>query len=246
MLIDVHCHLDLPDFENDLDSVIERAKEAGVSAIITAGVDVKSNRKAVEIAKKYPLVKASLGIYPQYAPKMNEKEIEEEIEFIRKAKPFAISEIGLDGTYPDLEKQKKVFRKMISLAMELNVPMIVHSRKAEKEVFDVLKEMKARKVVVHCFNGRLTLAKEMQAAGFFFSIPAIVSYASQFKELVKLVNATHLLTETDAPFLSAVKGERNEPASVKQTCAEIAAIKGVEAEEMEKIIFSNFQKLFMK
>ncbi|MDI6738626.1 MAG: TatD family hydrolase [Nanoarchaeota archaeon] len=246
MLADVHCHLDFPDFEKDLDSVIERAKKAGVVAIITAGLNPETNRKALEIAGRFPIVKAALGIYPQYAAEMSEEAVEKEIAFIKKQKPFAISEIGLDGTYPDMEKQKEVFRQMIALAKELKIPLVVHSRKAEKEVFEVLVSMNAGKVVVHCFNGKLSLAKEMQAAGFFFSIPAIVSHATQFKELVKAINSTHLLTETDAPFLSAVKGEKNEPASVKQTAAEIASIKGVSAEEMEKMIFSNYQKLFMK
>jgi TatD DNase family protein len=246
MLIDVHCHLEFPDFEKDLDSVIERAKEAGVVAIITAGLNPETNRKALEIAKKYPIVKAALGIYPQYAAEMSDDDVEKEIEFIRKSKPYAISEVGLDATYPEMEKQKKVFEKMIALAKELNIPIIVHSRKAEKEACEMLISNNARKVVVHCFNGKLSLAKEMEAAGFFFSIPAIISHASQFKELAKAVNSTHLLTETDAPFLSAVKGERNEPSAVKEIVDEISGIKHVEAEEMAKIIFSNYQKLFMR
>ena len=135
---------------------------------------------------------------------------------------------------------------MIALAKELNIPLIVHSRKAEKEACEMLISNNARKVVIHCFNGKLSLAKEMEAKGFFFSIPAIISHASQFKELVKAVNSTHLLTETDAPFLSAVKGERNEPSAVKEIVDEISEIKRVEAEEMAKIIFSNYQKLFMQ
>ena len=245
MLIDIHCHLDFPDFEKDLHSVIERAKEAGVVSIITAGTNPETNRKALEIAKKYPIVKAALGIYPQYAVEMSGEAVEKEIEFIRKSKPFAISEVGLDATYPEMEKQKQVFEKMISLAEKLNVPLIVHSRKAEKEVFEMLSSNDAKKVVVHCFNGKLSLAKEMEAAGYFFSIPAIISHASQFKELAKAINSTHLLTETDAPFLSAVKGERNEPAAVKGIVDVISGIKHIEAEEMAKIIFSNYQKLFM-
>lgn len=246
MLIDIHCHLDFPDFEKDLDSVIERAKKAGVVVIITAGLNPETNRKALEIAGKYSIVKAALGIYPQYAAEMSDDDVEKEIDFIRKSKPYAISEVGLDATYPEMEKQKKVFEKMIALAKELNIPIIVHSRKAEKEACEMLISNNARKVVVHCFNGKLSLAKEMEAKGFFFSIPAIISHASQFRELAKAVNSMHLLTETDAPFLSAVKGERNEPSAVKGIVDEISGIKRVEAEEMAKIIFSNYQKLFMQ
>ncbi|MDD4877831.1 MAG: TatD family hydrolase [Candidatus Nanoarchaeia archaeon] len=246
MLADIHCHLDFPDFEKDLDSVIERAEKAGVVSIVTAGLNNVTNAKALEISKKYPAVKAALGIYPEFAAQMGEEAVKQEIEFIRKQKPFAVSEVGLDATYPDMEKQKEVFKQMVSLAKDLKIPLIVHSRGAEKEVFDVLKEMNARKVVVHCFSGKLSLAKQMEKEGYFFSIPAIVSYSSQFRELVKTISSSHLLTETDAPFLSAVKGERNEPASVKQTAAVIASIKGVSAEEMENMLFSNFQKLFMQ
>ncbi|MBU2637713.1 MAG: TatD family hydrolase [Nanoarchaeota archaeon] len=245
MLIDIHCHLDFKDFEKDLDSVIERAGKAGVKAIISAGVNTESNRKTLAIAKKYPLVKAALGIYPSDALKMKDSEIDKEIAFIKKSKPFAIGEVGLDGTYPEMEKQKIVFKKFIELAKELDVPLIVHSRKAEEEVFDMLSAMNAKKVVVHCFMGKLSLAKKIREKGWMLSVPCIVENSTQFQEMVKEINATHLLTETDAPFLAAEKGKRNEPAFVKQSVAEIAGIKGVSAEEMEKMVFMNYQKMFM-
>lgn len=246
MLADIHCHLDFPDFEKDLDSVIGRAEKAGVVSIVSAGINPGSNRKTLEIAKKYPLVKAALGIYPSDALKMKDSDIDSEIGFIRESKPFAIGEVGLDRTYPEMERQKKILEKLIMLAKELDIPLIVHSRKAEKEVFDILSSMNAEKVIVHCFMGKLSTAKKIMEKGWMLSVPCIVETSSQFQEMVKAINATHLLTETDAPFLSAVKGRRNEPAFVKESIVKIAEIKGVSAEEIEKMVFMNYQKLFMK
>ncbi|HII15764.1 MAG TPA: TatD family hydrolase [Nanoarchaeota archaeon] len=245
MLIDVHSHLDFPDFEKDFDKVLERAKEAGVFAIISAGVNPESNRKVLEIAGKYPIVKPALGIYPSDALKMSDSEIENEIGFIRKSGPFAVSEVGLDGTYPEMEKQKLVFEKFIMLAKELDVPLIVHSRKAESETVEMLARLEAKKVVVHCFMGKLSIAKQIEDNGWLFSVPCIIQTSSQFQELVKKVKSTHLLTETDAPLLSAVKGKRNEPAFAADTIKKMAEIKGVAKEEMEKMVFMNYQRLFM-
>lgn len=244
MLVDIHCHLDFKDFEKDLDKVIERAEKAGIKTIISAGINPESNRKTLEIAKKYPLVKAALGIYPSDALKMSDADIDKEIEFIRKSKPAAIGEVGLDGTYPGMERQKKIFAKFAGLAKELDIPIIVHSRKAEQEVFDELCAMDAKKAIVHCFMGKLSLAKKIIEKKWMLSVPCIIENSSQFQEMVKEINATYLLTETDAPFLSAERGKRNEPAFVKKSVAKIAEIKGVSAEEMEKMIFMNYRRIF--
>ncbi len=245
MLVDVHCHLDTEQFNDDLDKVIERAKDAGVISVITNGTDKKSNRKVLEIAEKYDIVRPALGIYPEEASKLNERQINAEIEFIRKQKPLAIGEVGLD-TYRagNLEKQKAMFQKFIGLAKELDVPIIVHSRKAEKEAFEMLSKAKAKKVIMHCYNGNLKLAKAIEAKGWHFSIPPIIAYSSQFQELVKRVSSSYLLTETDSPFLSHEKGKRNEPMNVKESVRHIAQLKGIEFEEAKNIIFMNYKRLF--
>ena len=122
--------------------------------------------------------------------------------------------------------------------------MIIHSRKAEKEVLDVLEEMHAKKVILHCFTGKLKLVERAGKLGYTFSIPPIIHHAQQFQELVKKISITKLLTETDAPFLSPKKGERNEPAYVSITVQKIAEIKGMDVKEVEHSIYQNYQGLF--
>ncbi|HLC86386.1 MAG TPA: TatD family hydrolase [Candidatus Nanoarchaeia archaeon] len=261
MLVDVHCHLSFPHFEKDLDKVIERAKIAGMTAILCSGVDPETNREALELSKKYEIVKASLGIYPLDAVGLGhyddtprerkEFDVDSEIEFIRKNKNkiIAIGEVGLDKS-PEgdckLEEQIKVFKKTIALAHEIKKPLVVHTRKAEKECIDVLEEMKAKNVVLHCFTGNMKLVERAENLGYYFSIPSIITRLKHFQELADRVSLNNLLTETDAPYLSPVKGERSEPSFVKEIIKKISEIKKVEETEVEKIIFSNYQKIFLK
>lgn len=244
MLIDVHCHLDFPDF-TDLDKVIERAKKAGVVSIISNGVNQESNRAVLEIAKKYEIVKPALGFYPDEAVKQDDDAVNKEIEFISEQKPVAIGEVGLDNyRVQNPERQKEVFKRFIHLAEKMNLPIIVHARKAEQEAVELLQSYKLKKVIMHCFSGSLQLAKKIADNGWYFSIPPSIVYTSNFQELVRAVNSTHLLTETDAPFLGPVKGERDEPAFVAFTIREIARIKRIEAEEAENIVFMNYKRIF--
>ncbi|MBU4352031.1 MAG: TatD family hydrolase [Nanoarchaeota archaeon] len=244
MLVDIHCHLDFEGF-NDLNEVIERAKGAGVIFIINNGISKKSNRKTLELVGKYDVIKPALGLYPDEALKMNDRQIKSEIEFIKKSKPIAIGEVGLDGMrVPNMIRQKEVFQKFIDLAKELDIPIIVHSRQAEETAVEMLEKSKVKKVIMHCFNGSLKLAKRIEKHGWYFSIPPIICYANQFKDLVKEVSSNYLLTETDSPFLSHEKGKRNEPMNVKETLKVIAEIKQIEVEEAEKIIFMNYKRLF--
>jgi len=238
-LIDVHCHLDL------LDNV---PKEPVL--IITSGFDKETNRKSLELKEKYPNVECSLGIYPldqlKREKKFEEFDVDEEIEFIRKNKDkiVAVGEVGMDfSENPDKQEQEKVFVKMIKLAKELKKPIVIHSRKAEKEVIEILKREKAKKVIMHCFSGNKQLIKEAAEAGFSFSIPANVNRASNFQTIVKLVSINQLFTETDAPFLSPDKERKSNPSDVKVAIKEIAKIKGFEEEEVANNILLNWQRI---
>lgn len=241
MFIDVHTHLTDKAFDTDRKEVIERS---GCVALINNGYSAADNRATLALAKKYPLVKKAFGLHPDQAWNLSEKEVDEEIVWIRKHKPVGIGEIGLDFLYENHEKQITAFKKFISLALELDLPMIVHSRKAEKEVLDVLEDMHAKKVILHCFSGKLKLVDRAEKLGYFFSIPCIVVHSLHFQELVKRVSITKLLTETDAPFLSPIKGERNEPKYIPKTVAKIAEVKGMDEKEVENSIFANYQRLF--
>ncbi len=254
-LIDVHCHLDLL---KDLDEIMEISKKNDVKIIITSGIDKKTNRKALDSSKKYDIVKCSIGIYPPNALKKEcestgktyeEFDINEEINFIRDNKKniVAIGEVGMDFLDENVNKkeQEELFVKMIKLAKELNLPLIVHSRKAEKEVIDILEKEKANKVMMHCFSGKKSLIKRAAELGYYFSIPTNVNRASNFQTTVKLVNINQLLTETDAPHLGPVKDEINEPKNVKVAIKKIAEIKGFDKEEVANNVFLNYQRLFL-
>ena len=261
MIIDVHSHLTFPHFTKDLNEVLMRAKNTGVVSILCSGVDHESNVAVLELSKKYDFVKASLGIYPLDAvglgiyddvPRATKKmDVEAELEFIRKHKDqiLAIGEIGLDKSLDGdckFEEQKEVFLKCIELARELKKPIVVHTRKAEKESLEILEQSKLKNVVLHCFTGNLKLVKKAEDLGFYLSIPAIVTRLKHFQEVIEKTSLSQLLTETDAPYLSPFKGERNEPSYIKETIKMIAKIKNITEDEAEKIIFSNFQKVFLK
>ena len=246
MLIDVHTHLDFPEFDEDLEEVIERAKSLDFSILITNGTGPASNRKVLEISKKYDIVKPALGIYPSTAIELSDKAIEEELKFIKKNKPIAIGEVGLDNyRVKNLEKQKEVLTKIAKLSRELDIPLIVHSRKAEEETINLLEKLKIKKVIMHCFSGNGELTERGIKNGWMFSIPAMVITSKTYRKLAKRVPTNQILTETDAPFLSSIKGERNESSNIKAAVKKISELKKITSEELEKIIYANFQRMFI-
>lgn len=261
MLIDVHAHLDDKKFGNQqfLDEVINRAKAADVKVIIVNGLNRDSNRNCIALSKKYDIIKCALGMYPQDSEKLDDKQLQDELEFIEhnikdknnKNKIVAIGEVGLDfyWTKPDekekIEKQKRAFEKLIDLSIRLDVPIIVHSRKSEQECVEMLEQKKAKKVVMHCFSGNKNLVERIIKNKWFFSIPANINNSEHFQMIVKLCPLQQILTETDAPYLSPTSGAINEPANVAVTIKKIAELRGMTAEETEKNIFMNYQKLFI-
>jgi len=250
LLADVHAHLDMM---KDLDNVINRAKKAGVKAIITNGVNPEANRESLELAKKYPdIVKAAMGIYPPDAlgretNQNNFFDFDKEIEFIKKNKDkiIAIGEMGLDyKNGRDKSLQKDIFTKLVNLAREIDKPLIVHSRSAEADVVELLEAANYKKIVMHCFHGKSKLVDRIIANDWYFSIPCNVVRTPQIQNIVQKAPLNRLLTETDAPFLSPFPGKQNEPAFMIESIKKIAEIKQLDAEETANIIFMNYKKLF--
>jgi len=258
MLIDVHCHLDHELFKENLDNVIQRARDARVKVIITNGVNPSTNRKSLKIASKYDIVKCALGIYPIDALEKEIKEedytvdnqefvVDKEIEFIKKNKDkiVAIGEVGMDGKHgKDFDMQSRVFEKMILLAKELNVPIMVHSRKAELQCIELLEKHSMKKVIMHCFGGRKNLVQRIIDNKWYFSIPCNCVRSTHFQNIIKMCTINKLLTETDAPYLGPNPDGVNEPANVSETLKVIAKIKEFTVEEVENNIFLNWQRLF--
>ena len=240
MLIDIHSHLDHHYFKDDLDKVIENARKAGVRVILTAGINPETNRKALEIAKRYDIVKACLGIYPvQYENNNNYENnkgviqknniknnnsniknkndnklnIDEELKFIGKNKKniAAIGEVGLDfKERKNISEQKELFEKIIQLTEKLSKPIIIHSRKAENDCIEMLQSSKLKKIIMHCFGGRKSLVKKIIDNGWFLTAPTCITRATQFQENAKLCPITQLFCETDAPYLSPFKSKTGE------------------------------------
>lgn len=250
MLVDVHCHLN--NIKQDvIDNVLQRAKEAGVTVIINNGTNPEDNRTSLALAKRYSQVKAALGFYPTDTLKMSDEQIDEEMIFIKKNKDnvIALGEVGVDYHWvTDQKEQKKErenFEKVLAFAEKIKKPIIVHSRKAEADVIDLLQSSKLKKIVMHCFGGRLKLVPKVTDAGWYFSIPANIIRDSHFQKLVEMVPVDQLLTETDAPYLGPEKNIPNEPSNVAKTIPVMAQIKRITQGEMEKIIFLNYQKIFI-
>jgi len=243
MLIDIHAHLDYEPFDKTIDEVIKRSKNNGVKIIIANGTNPKANRKVLELSKKYDIIKPALGYYPTEAEEISDKEFDKELKFIKKNKPIALGEIGLEFKYgKDKEKQIRILKKFIILGQELDIPLIVHTRGAEEEILEILKNQS--KVVLHCFQGNKKLIQKAIEYKFNFSIPANIIKLQHFQMLVKMVPLKSLLTETDAPFLSPYPNKINEPSNVQLTVNKIAEIKSLDPKEVEKMIFMNYQRLF--
>jgi TatD DNase family protein len=257
--MDLHSHLDHCYFKDDLDKVISNAKKAGLKIIVTSGINKQTNRKVLELRKKYDIVKCSMGIYPvsaldkeietsDYAEMNNNFNIDEEIDFIKsnKDKIVMIGESGLDYFWiKDKNKeQKDLFLKIIKLAEETNKPLIVHSRKAELDCIELLESSKLKKIILHCFTGKKKLVIRAKNNGWYFTIPTSVVRSQQFQDMVKIVPLSHLFCESDSPYLSPFKSKRNEPSFVVESYKKIAEIKGLNIEEVAKNIFMNWQRVF--
>lgn len=251
-LIDTHAHLDMPEFEEDLPQVIQRAKEAGVSTIMTVGIDPASCRKALEIAEAYPDIFAILGVHPHDAAQVGERDLDSLKALARHEKVKAWGEIGLDF-YRNLSSpaiQQERFRQQIAIAKELRLPLVIHSRSATQETIAILREEQTGEVggVIHCFSGDARTAAQYLEMGFCISIPGVITFnkAQGLREVVKGLPVEKLLLETDAPFLAPVphRGKRNEPAYVQFTAAACAAIRGEDISEFAATTTKNACRVF--
>ena len=259
MLVDVHCHLTHEKLKNQIPEIVKRAKEAGVVAIITSGVNVPTNREVLELTKKYDIIKCSFGLYPidllgiqpdeaGLTRQTQKFDLDEELKFIEKNKDkiLAVGECGLDFHWDKThhEEQKANFQKIIKFVEKINKPILIHSRKAELECVELLEKSKIKTVILHMFEGRKHLIKKAESLGYYFTVPTNIQKSQHFQMLVEMVNLSRLLTETDAPWMSPNQ-DPNEPANVKLTVKKIAEIKKMDVKEVENAIYMNYQKVFL-
>jgi TatD DNase family protein len=250
MLVDTHAHLDFPEYDSDRDEVIERSKACGVDYIINIGSSLKGSRNSVELAKIYDCIYATVGIHPHDADSFNVEAENVIRELARNKKVVAIGEIGLDffKNFSKAENQRLLFKEMLSLAKELGLPVVIHSRQAEVETIRFLKESMPLSAVVHCFSADENFLRSCLDMGFFISFTCNITYkkADNLRRLVKLAPLDRLFLETDAPYLppEGFRGKRNEPGYVKLLAQEIAGIKGCSFEEVAIATTGNAKSFF--
>lgn len=248
VFIDIHCHIDRYD-DKKLKNIVKKAEKVNVKIIVNNGSDPEKNLRTLEISEKYKPIKCALGFYPIEAFNAGNSEINKEIDFIRKNKEkvTAIGEVGIDLKevgIDSLEKQKETLGKFVNLAKELDIPIIIHSRKAEKETVEFLEQFNFKKIIMHCFSGKMSLVKKIVENGWYLSIPASIKHSTHFSEVVKITPIENLFCETDSPFLHPDKERDNEPANVIESYKKIAELKGLKLKEVEKKIEENYIKLF--
>jgi TatD DNase family protein len=259
VLIDSHCHIAGPEFVDDLDQVVTRARDAGVGRafVILAADDRPELEQANQVSARWGDVRFSIGVHPHAAGKFasDPEEAAREVSRAMDAQPRsrAIGEIGLDYHYDfaPREVQQQVFREQIRLAHRLKRPIVIHTREAEDDTFRILTEERASEIggVFHCFTGDRTMARRALDIGFHLSLAGIVTFprALELKEVARMVPLDRLLIETDSPFLAPVphRGKRNEPAHVARVAEVIADLRNSSAEAVAEATGENFDRLFV-
>lgn len=255
MLVDHHCHLDVPDFAADLDGVVGRARAAGVAVMVSISMHMRRLDQTLRIAETYPNIFSSVGTHPHYAHTELDIPVAEIVRLSRHPKVVAIGEAGLDYYYDNSPRdaQAQGLRNHIAAAQETGLPLVIHARDADDDIAAMLEQaMAARpfKAVLHCFTGGPDLARRALDIGLYISFSGIVTFkkSDALREIAAGVPLDRLLVETDAPYLAPGKwrGKRNEPAYVAITAAELAKVKGVSAAELARATTENFFRLYAK
>lgn len=252
-LFDTHAHLHFPDYANDLDAVLERARAAGVRGMVTIGTDGETNQAVVALARRRPEVWATVGIHPHDAGQALEVDFAEMEKLARsEAKVVGVGEMGLDffRNLSPPERQREVFRRQIHLARGAGKPLVVHCRDAHDETLAILAEERAGEVggVMHCFSGDVAIARRCLDLELFISLAGPVTYknARALPEVARFVPENRLVVETDCPYLPPTphRGKRNEPAYVALTAAFVAELRGVDPEALGDALTANAATLF--
>ena len=255
MIIDTHAHIDVADYDEDREAVIERARENGVQYMVNIGCDVESSYRSMELAEQYDFIYATAGIHPHDVKSINADTYSHLRQLLLHPKVIALGEIGLDyfKNYSPQDEQRTHFRQQIQLAREMNKPIIIHSRDAKEDIIAILSEFypkdpTAHSGIFHCFSGDQELADKALEMGFYISFSGSVTFkkAEDLREVAKTVPADRLFTETDCPYLTPVphRGKCFEPAYVNFTAEKLAELRGLKIEDVQRTMSLNFFNLF--
>ncbi len=243
-IFDSHAHYDDDRFNEDQKELLDKLMENEIY-IMNVGADMEGSYAGVELAKKYPNIYAAVGVHPHYADNIIDNNMNELTELSKHEKVLAIGEIGLDFYYDKSQRdiQRKWFRKMLNLAKDLDLPVIIHSREADQETFDILKEENVTNGVIHCFSGSKELACEYIKRGFYIGIGGTLTFKNARKtvEVVEAIPLERILIETDAPYLTPVpyRGQRNNSLYLEHVIEKIAQIKEIDIKTVADTTFEN-------
>jgi TatD DNase family protein len=248
MIVDTHAHLNIEDFNEDLDEVLKRAREADVKRVIVIGMDETSNTRALKLAKAHDMLYASAGIHPGYIEGQKTSSLE---RFYAEERVVAVGECGIDLHWrqDNLDDQIRVFKEQIELSMKHRLPLIIHTRDSFAETYEVLKPYQGRVTgVFHCFSSTLEDARRAIDLGFLIGIDGPVTYPKSFEleRILKAIDLKHILVETDSPFLAPQekRGKRNEPAYTEYIVQRIAQIKAIKPSYVADQTTKNAYQLF--
>jgi TatD DNase family protein len=255
MLVDSHCHLDFPDFADDLDAIVARAASAGVGCIVTISTRVRRLAGLLEIAGRFPNVYCSVGTHPHHADEEDGISADELIELTRHPRVVALGEAGLDYFYQNgsPQAQERGFRAHIAAARATGLPLVIHTREADDDCGRILEEEMSKgsfRAVLHCYTGGRELAMKAISLGLSISFTGILTFkkSQDLRDLAADIPADRIMVETDAPYLAPGKfrGKRNEPSYVVEIAKVLAEARGVSLDEMSRQTTENFFRLFSK
>ena len=251
-MIDSHCHLDHEPLYSNINDVIKRSKQIGLKKILTISTNLNSFENIKKIIELDEMIYGSIGLHPHETSddRMEKKFIVDNANKYKKI--IGVGETGLDFYYENSKKdnQIKSFIEHIEASIVLKYPLIVHSRSAEKETFDILSNYKNSdvKILMHCFTGSREFAKKMMSLNAYFSASGIITFKNsvELQETFKLIEKDKILIETDSPFLTPVpmRGKKNEPSYIKYTLQKLSELKSLNFDDLEEITNNNFEKLF--
>ena len=252
MIFDTHAHYDDEQFDIDREELLASFKEAGIGNVVDVGASMESSKRALELAHKYDFIYAAVGVHPSEVEEMDENSIEYLRELSKDAKCVAIGEIGLDYHWPDPapELQKEWFIKQLSLAREVKLPVIIHSRDAAADTLDIMKSEHAEDIggVVHCFSYSKEVAAECVKMGFYIGIGGVLTFknARKMVEVVEQTPIDRILMETDCPYLAPepFRGKRNNSLYLPYVVTKMAEVKGISEEEVIRITEENARRMY--
>ena len=250
MLVDTHVHLNSKKYDSNLEEVIQRALNNDVETMIVVGFDKETNALAIKLAEKYPFIYATIGLHPTDAKYVKQQDYELLVKQLKHERVVGIGECGLDFYWDKeyIDEQIEVFKRQIELSLEYNKPLIIHMREASEATYNVLREYKGLKGIMHCYSGSPEMVKNFLDLGLHISLGGPVTFLNGHKpkEVAKIVPIDRLLIETDAPYLSPhpFRGKTNEPARVKLVAEEIARLRNISYEQLAKHTTINAYRLF--